>query len=234
MYTDDFDGIVVPMKNGTTRYVVGTAPDKTLNTVSDCNNLLRDIINCKPVKDYYYLTLSPDQWAQLCVAMDVGRDSQRAIDKFQKIGEINYNYGDSFYIYGLLNAFYLQQEAVKTIYEFIFEKELKFSILYPNVDEIKKYRNDVCHATNRKQGKEQIIMSPPTVTKHGFDYLKYTTSDGKRKVDTIHVDIDDCIAKQANDIKDILCKICKKILLSISPDVQKEYLESWSQAMKAL
>ena len=120
---------------------------------------------------------------------------------------------------------------MKTIYEFIFEKELKFYSLYPNIDEIKKYRNDVCHATNRKQGKEQIIMSPRTVTKHGFDYLKYTTSDGKRK---LHVNIDDCLAKQAHEIKAILCTICKKILSSISPDVQKEYLESWSQAMKAL
>jgi hypothetical protein len=230
MHTDDFDGFVVTI-NGTTHYVDGAVPDKILNTVSDYNDLLKDIINCKPVKEYYYSTLSPDQWVQLCAAMDVVRDSQRAINKYREIDQINYIHGDALYIYGLLNAFYLQQEAVKTIYEFIFEKELKFYSLYPNIDEIKKYRNDVCHATNRKQGKEQIIMSPRTVTKHGFDYLKYTTSDGKRK---LHVNIDDCLAKQAHEIKAILCTICKKILSSISPDVQKEYLESWSQAMKAL
>lgn len=233
MHTDDFDGFVVTI-NGTTHYVDGAVPDKILNTVSDYNDLLKDIINCKPVKEYYYSTLSPDQWVQLCAAMDVVRDSQRAINKYREIDQINYIHGDALYIYGLLNAFYLQQEAVKTIYEFIFEKELKFYSLYPNIDEIKKYRNDVCHATNRKQGKEQIIMSPRTVTKHGFDYLKYTTSDGKRKLITIHVNIDDCLAKQAHEIKAILCTICKKILSSISPDVQKEYLESWSQAMKAL
>lgn len=233
MHTDDFDGFVVTI-NGTTHYVDGAVPDKILNTVSDYNDLLKDIINCKPVKEYYYSTLSPDQWVQLCAAMDVVRDSQRAINKYREIDQINYIHGDALYIYGLLNAFYLQQEAVKTIYEFIFEKELKFYNLYPNIDEIKKYRNDVCHATNRKQGKEQIIMSPRTVTKHGFDYLKYTTSDGKRKLITIHVNIDDCLAKQAHEIKAILCTICKKILSSISPDVQKEYLESWSQAMKAL
>ena len=230
MHTDDFDGFVVTI-NGTTHYVDGAVPDKILNTVSDYNDLLKDIINCKPVKEYYCSTLSPDQWVQLCAAMDVVRDSQRAINKYREIDQINYIHGDALYIYGLLNAFYLQQEAVKTIYEFIFEKELKFYSLYPNIDEIKKYRNDVCHATNRKQGKEQIIMSPRTVTKHGFDYLKYTTSDGKRK---LHVNIDDCLAKQAHEIKAILCTICKKILSSISPDVQKEYLESWSQAMKAL
>lgn len=233
MHTDDFDGFVVNI-NGTTHYVDGAVPDKILNTVSDYNDLLKDIINCKPVKEYYYSTLSPDQWVQLCAAMDVVRDSQRAINKYREIDQINYIHGDALYIYGLLNAFYLQQEAVKTIYEFIFEKELKFYNLYPNIDEIKKYRNDVCHATNRKQGKEQIIMSPRTVTKHGFDYLKYTTSDGKRKLITIHVNIDDCLAKQAHEIKAILCTICKKILSSISPDVQKEYLDSWSQAMKAL
>lgn len=233
MHTDDFDGFVVTI-NGTTHYVDGAVPDKILNTVSDYNDLLKDIINCKPVKEYYYSTLSPDQWVQLCAAMDVVRDSQRAINKYREIDQINYIHGDALYIYGLLNAFYLQQEAVKTIYEFIFEKELKFYNLYPNIDEIKKYRNDVCHATNRKQGKEQIIMSPRTVTKHGFDYLKYATSDGKRKLITIHVNIDDCLAKQAHEIKAILCTICKKILSSISPDVQKEYLESWSQAMKAL
>ena len=44
MHTDDFDGFVVTI-NGTTHYVDGTVPDKTLNTVSDYNSLLRDIIN---------------------------------------------------------------------------------------------------------------------------------------------------------------------------------------------
>lgn len=238
MYTDDFDGVVVTI-NGTTHYVDGTVPDKTLNTVSDYNDLLKDIINCKPVKEYYYSTLSPDQWVQLCAAMDVVRDSQRAINKYREIDQINYIHGDALYIYGLLNAFYLQQDAATTIYKIILkEKELKYSDEYPEINKIRIIRDDVCHATDRniKKGKiiAQIFMSPRTVTKHGFDYLKYTTSDGKRKVVTIHVDIDDCIAKQANDIKDILCTICKKILSSISPDVQKEYLESWSQAMKAL
>lgn len=238
MHTDHFDGVVVTI-NGTTHYVDGTVPDKTLNTVSDYNSLLRDIINIPTIHKHYYSNLSREHWAQLCAAMDVVRDSQRAIDKFQKIGEINYNHGDSLYIYGLLNAFYLQQDAATTIYKIILkEKELKYSNEYPEINKIRIIRDDVCHATDRNIKKEKIIaqifMNPSPVTKHGFDYRKYTTSDGKRKVDTIHVDIDDCIAKQANDIKDILCTICKKILSSISPDVQKEYLESWSQAMKAL
>ncbi len=233
MHTDDFDGVVVPI-NGTTYYVAGTVPDKTLITVSDCNSLLRDIINCKPVRDYYHSTLSSDQWAQLCVAMDVVRDSQRAIDKFQGIDQINYNHGDALYIYGLLNAFFLQEDAIRTIWKIIFKNELNYATCYLNIEKIRGFRNDVCHATNRKNGIEQIFMSPPTVTKHGFDYLKYSTPEGKRELITIHVDIDDCIAKQAHDIKAILCKICKKILSSISPDVQKEYLEPWSQAMKAL
>ena len=43
MHTDDFDGFVVTI-NGTTHYVDGTVPDKTLNTVSDYNSLLRDMI----------------------------------------------------------------------------------------------------------------------------------------------------------------------------------------------
>lgn len=233
MHTDDFDGVVVTI-NGTTHYVDGTVPDKTLNTVSDYNSLLRDIINIPTIHEHYYSNLSREHWAQLCAAMDVVRDSQRAIDKFQGIDQINYIQGDAFYIYGLLNAFYLQQDAIRTIWKIIFENELNYATCYLNIEKIREFRNDVCHATNRKNGNEQIFMSPPTVTKHGFDYLKYSTPEGKRELITIHVNIDDCIAKQAHDIKAILCKICKKILSSFSPDVQKEYLESWSQAMEAL
>ena len=238
MHTDDFDGFVVTI-NGTTHYVDGTVPDKTLNTVSDYNSLLRDMINIPTIHEHYYSNLSREHWAQLCAAMDVIRDSQRAIDKYQEIDQIDYIHGDALYIYGLLNAFYLQQDAATTIFKIIVKKkELNYFDDYPEINKIRRIRDDVCHATDRNiiKGKiiAQIFISPSTVTKNGFCYLKYTTSDGNRKVVTIHVDIDDCIAKQANDIKDILCTICKKILSSISPDVQKEYLESWSQAMKAL
>ena len=53
MHTDDFDGFVVTI-NGTTHYVDGTVPDKTLNTVSDYNSLLRDMINIPTIHEHYY------------------------------------------------------------------------------------------------------------------------------------------------------------------------------------
>ena len=112
MHTDDFDGFVVTI-NGTTHYVDGTVPDKTLNTVSDYNSLLRDMINIPTIHEHYYSNLSREHWAQLCAAMDVIRDSQRAIDKYQEIDQIDYIHGDALYIYGLLNAFYLQQDFKK-------------------------------------------------------------------------------------------------------------------------
>lgn len=125
MHTDDFDGFVVTI-NGTTHYVDGTVPDKTLNTVSDYNSLLRDMINIPTIHEHYYSNLSREHWAQLCAAMDVIRDSQRAIDKYQEIDQIDYIHGDALYIYGLLNAFYLQQDAATTIFKINTWREDKF------------------------------------------------------------------------------------------------------------
>lgn len=103
--------------------------DERLNLLGSYISAFRDIINAKvqPAKLSIRetLKLSKDEdWAFLCAAMDIIEDGCAAIDNFVRFGldgPTKYNeVGESYLrLYGVLNATYIQQQAVLKVYQLI-------------------------------------------------------------------------------------------------------------------
>lgn len=165
-------------------------------------------------------------WRKLCAALDVGEDAQRAIDYWNtKIDDnIDFVHGENLFLYGLLNALYMQQEAVRELYHIVFDKTLDFKKDYPNTFKVRDIRDSVEHAPFYKNQRASIFISPTTVKKHSFDYLIFAKDKAKPQI--VHVSIKKCILEQGNDIKKIVTIICKEICSMITTKYQKQQLQS--------
>ena len=123
-----------------------------------------------------------NKWFQICSAMDCVEDTQLAIDYFVKSefpeaeGEnFIFNYGGQYiFIYGLLQALFLQQNALMDIAEVLnFGLNFEKNGIYPELYEIREIRNKVVgHPTKRKYGKEwrsthSIVRT--SMTKESFE-----------------------------------------------------------------
>ena len=108
---------------------------------------IRDFIN-SPRKQYELLSDS-FFWNMLCASMDTIEDSQLAIESYEKLPSFDGFTGGYLYIYGLLQALYLQQNTVNHLSQSLFKKRIDFKNHYPELFKIREMRNDtIGHPTN--------------------------------------------------------------------------------------
>lgn len=148
------------------------------NEVRNQNNKIRKFINIP--HRHYDLRQNKALFSQLCSSLDVIEDTEDAITAYQEK-----DFGDdkpSHYlaVYGLLQAIYVQQDAVINLCESLGIKDNIKN--YPKLKEIREIRNDtVGHPTKRDFKSKNVIsyhhITQITLDKSGFTLISYFSNN---------------------------------------------------------
>jgi hypothetical protein len=149
---------------------------KTLQEIHKQEEKIRDLINTP--RKQYILMKRADLWSQLCSCLDVIGDTELAIAAY-----INKEFSQStgaryLAVYGLLQALFLQQEALFDLCEALGIGNPRDN--YPRLKEIKEDRNaSVGHPTKlqRKKHSSYHFISRISLSSEGFD-LASDNDDG--------------------------------------------------------
>ena len=131
---------------------------------------IRNYINI-PQKQFALLK-DRAKWNQLCASMDVIEDTQMAINSYFALDDFGAFSGGYLYLYGLLQAFYLQQDAISDLHvSLLGGKSGDFKKLFPpELALVRELRNAaVGHPTNT--GKSFHFISRPTIRKDHFQLI---------------------------------------------------------------
>jgi hypothetical protein len=186
------------------------------NITHQLENQIRNLINIP--HRHFELRQNNALFSQLCSSLDVIEDTEDAITAFKEK-----DFGQdkpSLYltIYGLLQAIFVQQDAVVNLCEALGIKET--IDISPNLKEIREIRNDsIGHPTKRKRPNAKVTsyhhITQVTLGKSGFNLTSYF-SDGSSPQFT-YVDISSLINEQSKYISAILTKL----VISLELDEKK-------------
>jgi len=169
---------------------------------------IRRFIN-QPLRRYNLIKNLP-YWNQLCASLDAIEDTKLAIDSYVAIESGNDNGQLYLLVYGVLQALFLQQDAVNNLCEALVIPVEHSK--YPKLKEIRKIRNDsIGHPTKRDQSKGKHSyhhISRISLTLNGFDLMSYFI-DGK--FETKYIAIKECITDQEKYLNDILSALIENL-----------------------
>jgi len=180
------------------------------STVRKQVNQIRQLIN-NPQK-HYELRQNKELFSQLCSSLDFIENTEDAISAYTEkdFGEDKPSHYLA--VYGLLQAIYVQQDAVINLCESLGIKDKVNN--YPKLKEIREIRNDtVGHPTHREPQKGKPVsyhhISQITLNKSGFTLASYF-SDGS-KVQFSDIKISELISEQSKYISDILTTLINNL-----------------------
>lgn len=150
-------------------------------------------------------------WNRLWASLDVIEDSQIAIDDYSNLSEFSSNEKGYLYVYGILHALYLQQDALCNLNKALFGQGIDFKSEYPELYNIREIRNSsIGHPTGRWEGKSFHGISRMTIQKKGFQMSSsFPKSGGEDEFE--YVNILSCIATQNELFKEILNYTMEKL-----------------------
>ena len=181
--------------------------NRTLTPLYVLVQRIRDFIN-EPRRKQILLS-DLELWNQLCSSMDVLGDSELAVVAYQGLSATG-EPGDLYLgAYGLLQALYLEQDAVNNLCESL---QIEESIeKYPRLLQIREVRNfSVGHPTKMRGVKRSgrppsyNYISRPTLRREGFQIISFFTGGQHEFVD---VNIPELIADQHAYLEDILKRV---------------------------
>jgi hypothetical protein len=125
-----------------------------MDNVQQKDTKIRDLVN-HPWKLQSLLD-NIAKWNKLCASMDVIGDTQIAINSYFSLPSFSAENGGYLYLYGLLQAFFLQQDAINHLSEALFDRAIDWRTEYPDLYLVRELRNNsIGHPT--KRGKDEII-----------------------------------------------------------------------------
>lgn len=155
------------------------------------------------------------KWDKVCISMDVLEDTQFAIDSFFELPEFSSTNGGYLYLYGLLQAFFLQQDAANNLSQALFGKPYDWKSDYPDLYLIRELRNDATgHPTSRNNDKSFHYLSQFNLSKHSIELASYFPKEKEslfRKFDLF-----DLNSKQHKSI----CELLDSVLNLLKKDLQ--------------
>ena len=189
--------------------------------VSEITSKIRDFVNNSVIKRTdVFSKKNEGYWGQFCSALDTIGDTSVAIESFLSI--TNEDFLKNLYLntYGVLQALFLQQDAVNHLKVSLFgeDKRIIWKIKYPELDKIRELRNEtIGHPTKtNKKGRESkfnkdevssCMISRHSLSKDGFDYFLYRHSGSEHK----HIKFQEVINLQDNNLEVELSKILKEL-----------------------
>lgn len=176
--------------------------------MEDILKQIRRFIN-QPRKQYNLIKNLP-YWNQLCVSLDAVEDTKLAIDSYVKIESEDDEGRLYLLVYGVLQALFVQQDAVNHLCEALDIDPQKDK--FPGLKDIRDARNEsVGHPTKKNQSKgmhSYHCISRISLTLNGFDLLT-NFHDGKDE--TKYISIEECITDQDKYLKEILSAVIETL-----------------------
>jgi hypothetical protein len=172
------------------------------NYILDKVNKLREIIN-DPRKQYELLKRKRD-WSKLCTCIDTIEDTEAAISSYLELNGFDAYTGGYLYLYGILQALFLQQDAVSNLYDGIFATDKYLKVMlnkHKSLRDIREIRNDsIGHPTNRN-GKSYHSIVQHSICKTGFSL----SSDLEEcRIQFSYINILEIINTQVTEINSVL------------------------------
>lgn len=149
-----------------------------LKLLSDFDNVsatFRGLVNDE--HRHYSLRQKSADLNKVCSAMDIIGDVTFALSSY--IEHKNDNQGLAYlHIFGVLQSLYIQQDAVRILYEVINGDLLDLEKTYPDIKKIRNIRNKVAgHPVTSKD--ESHFLARYTVSSGGFKFLVYDQSEAR-------------------------------------------------------
>lgn len=143
------------------------------------------------------------EWLKLTAALDVLEDTSNAVEYYCDSEYPVDVRGKYLFTYGLLQALFLQQDAINGINEALFDNSINYKDQYPTAYAVREMRNDVVgHPTNRSGGKQYIYLVQCSLEKESFDYIK--EEHDREGIEAISVDVFAAISDTGKAINTIL------------------------------
>ena len=143
--------------------------------------------------------------------MDAIDDTQMAIDSYLNLENFSANSGGYLFIYGVMQALNIQQDAANNLLSALFDKKINFKTEYPDLYDIREHRNNsIGHPTKRGNDKSFHFIGRASIKKDGFTLASYYPKTGETsKFEKIN--IIKCIETQEGLIINILAETMEKL-----------------------
>ena len=162
---------------------------------------IRDLVN-HPWKQQGLLE-DKAKWNKLCASMDVIGDTQIAIKSYFSLPSFSAENGGYLFLYGLLQAFFLQQDSVNHLSEALFDKPISWKKEYPDLYLVRELRNDsIGHPTKRGNNESFHFIARYSVSKGHFRLMSSYSKNNQTIFNDI--DINELRTKQENSVVQIL------------------------------
>lgn len=183
-----------------------------MDLVEQRDKRIRDLVN-RPWKQQGLLE-DKIKWNKLCASMDVIGDTQIAINSYFSLPSFKAENGGYLFLYGLLQAFFLQQDAINHLSEALFDKPISWKSDYPDIYLVRELRNDsIGHPTKRGKDESFHFIARYSVTKGHFRLMSHYSKNNNSEFNDI--DINELKTKQENSVI--------KILDTVIELMEKEY-----------
>tara|TARA_R110002096_G_scaffold435845_1_gene663827 strand:+ start:2935 stop:3756 length:822 start_codon:yes stop_codon:yes gene_type:complete len=157
------------------------------------------------------------KWNKFWTSLDAIEDSELAIIDYLNLPEFNASQRGYLYIYGIMQALTIQQDALKNLSEALFNEKINFKTDYPELYIIKEFRNDsVGHPTNRGNGRSFHYIGRPSIKKSGFRLLSYFPKTGEESK-IININVLECIKIQNG----LVAKKLKQTMKNLESDFEQ-------------
>lgn len=180
---------------------------KKSKSLYEAIKVIRELIN-KAIKQHFLIQDKP-KWNQFLSSLYVIEDSDLAIRAYESLTEVSEVGIKYLTLYGLLQALFLQQNAVEHLCEALGVNASYKN--YPKLKEVRKTRNvSTGHPTKKEsKGKKSFhFISRDSLAKTGFDLLSFSEKeDGKHS----EISISNLIAEQRKFLPEILDKVTKEL-----------------------
>jgi len=174
---------------------------------------IRDVLNDSTIaKTRIFTNKSKGFWDQLWTSLDTIGDTEVAIKSFSEMSEQDFKKVAYIITYGLLQALYLQQDAVSHLKESILGTKITWLKEYPDVHFVRTIRNESTgHPTKNDHNplKTNIyaVINRNTISKTGFSYMIWVLG----KAETKNVKFNELIKAQEESLHTELSSILESI-----------------------
>jgi len=165
---------------------------------------VRDFINIPWIQ--CDLIIDKTIWNKICSSLDVLEDTQEAIYHFYNLPEFSGHEG-YLYLYGLLQAFFLQQDALNSLYSSFFNKSINWKDNFEDLYNIRQIRNkSIGHPTNKGNNESFHYISRQSISNKKFMLMSFYTKS--KEVQIKEIFLDDIRKEQ----KEVMIKILEEVI----------------------
>ena len=157
-------------------------------------------------------------WDKLTSSLYVLEDTSHAIEYYLESEYPSDVRGKYLYTYGLLQALYVQGDAIRSLSVALFNKKITFHTDYPRAHAVREIRDDVTGHPTQRGPDSYIYLAQYSLGKDSFRYSKDNSFTAMR--DTINVDVYAAISEMATCVNTVL----KNTLDALDAEF-KQYIE---------